>query len=428
MLRERRWQMILLLFIAGVINYMDRSALAVAAPLITKDLGLEPAQLGIVFSAFFIGYAIFNFVGGYCSDRFGPHRVFSAAMAVWSLFCGVTAAATGYASMLVIRVIFGVGEGPFSATINKAVRNWFPHREAASAVGIASSGTPLGGAIAGPIVGFLALSFGWRVSFVIIAITGFVWLAFWMRLFTDRPEDHPSVSPRELRLITEGRPTVAAQGPARPLGHYLVQPTILATALAFFGYNYILFFFLSWFPTYLTTEQHLSLQNMSIVTVIPWTLGFVGLALGGWLSDVVFRRTGNALFARKLVLVACLAAAGLCVGLAGFVTTVESAVALMAAAVFFLYLTGSTYWAIIQDTVRGENVGGVGGFIHAVANCAGIIGPAVTGFIKQWTHAFESAFYLAGGIALLGVLAVALFVKPLRAASPARAAVAAVEG
>jgi MFS transporter, ACS family, hexuronate transporter len=415
MLRKRRWQMIVLLFLAGVINYMDRSALSVAAPLITKDLGLEPAQLGIVFSAFFIGYAVFNFIGGYCSDKFGPHRVFSAAMAVWSLFCGVTALATGYASMLVIRVCFGVGEGPLSSTMNKSVRNWFPHREQASAMGIASSGTPLGGAIAGPVVGLLALQFGWRVSFVAIAIVGFVWLVFWQLMFSDRPDTDPRVSPDERREIEQGRLDENSQGPARPLRAYLVQPTILATALAFFGYNYILFFFLSWFPSYLMSEQHLSLQNMSIVTVIPWTLGFVGLALGGWLSDLVFRRTGNALGARKLVLIACLALAGICVGFAGFVTTVESAVALMAAAVFFLYLTGSTYWAILQDTVRGENVGGVGGFIHAVANCAGIIGPAATGFIKQWTNSFESAFYLAGGIALIGVLAVALFVKPLRA-------------
>jgi ACS family hexuronate transporter-like MFS transporter len=166
---------------------------------------------------------------------------------------------------------------------------------------------------------------------------------------------------------------------------------------------------------------------MSIVTVIPWTLGFIGLALGGWLSDRLFRRLGNALLARKVILVACLAAAGVCVGFAGFVTTVESAVTLMAAAVFFLYLTGSTYWAIIQDTVRGENVGGVGGFVHAVANCAGIIGPAATGFIKQWTDSFESAFYLAGGIAILGVLAVILFVKPLRGETGGKLAAAPAE-
>ena len=189
---------------------------------------------------------------------------------------------------------------------------------------------------------------------------------------------------------------------------------VLATGLAFFGYNYILFFFLTWFPSYLTMAQHLSIKDMSIATVLPWVLGFVGLALGGWVSDVVFRRTGRALFARKLVLTVCLSVAAVCVALAGLVDHGRrAAVLLMACAVFFLYLTGSTYWAIVQDTVRGAHVGGVGGFVHVIANCAGIIGPTVTGFIVQYTGAFTSAFVLAGALAIVGVLAVVFFVRPI---------------
>ena len=184
--------------------------------------------------------------------------------------------------------------------------------------------------------------------------------------------------------------------PAQPLSFYLKQPVVLATGLAFFGYNYILFFFLTWFPSYLTMAQHLSIKDMSIATVLPWVLGFCGLAAGGTLSDAVYRRTGRALFARKLVLTVCLSLAAVSVALAGLVTTVGSALTLMSAAVFFLYLTGSTYWAILQDTVRGENIGGVGGFIHMIANCAGIIGPTVTGFIVQYTGVFTSAFVLGG--------------------------------
>jgi ACS family hexuronate transporter-like MFS transporter len=157
---------------------------------------------------------------------------------------------------------------------------------------------------------------------------------------------------------------------------------------------------------------------MSIATVLPWVLGFCGLAVGGVVSDMVFRRTGRALFARKLVLTVCLGIAAICVALAGLVATLYSALALMSAAVFFLYLTGSTYWAILQDTVRGENIGGVGGFIHMMANCAGIIGPAVTGFIVQYTGAFTAAFVLAGGIAIVGVVGVLVFVRPIATTLP----------
>lgn len=418
MLKKKRWQVVLLLFLAGIINYLDRSALSVAAPLVSKDLSLGPADLGIIFSSFFVGYAIFNFIGGWASDKLGGKRVFTIAMAIWSTFCALTAAATGFVSLLVIRVFFGVGEGPLSSTINKVVNNWFPHREAASAVGYANCGTPLGGAIAGPIVGLLAVTFGWQVSFVAIGVLGFIWLAFWRRLSSETPREHPGITVEELNEIENDHADPTAGLPRQPLGFYLRQPVVLATAFAFFGYNYILFFFLTWFPSYLTMAQHLSIKDMSIATVLPWVLGFCGLAAGGVVSDVVFRQTGRALFARKLVLTVCLSVAAICVALAGLVATVSSALALMSAAVFFLYLTGSTYWAILQDTVRGENIGGVGGFIHMMANCAGIIGPAVTGFIVQYTGAFTGAFVLAGGIAIAGVLCVLVFVRPIATTIP----------
>jgi len=413
MLKKKRWQLVLLLFIAGIINYLDRSALSVAAPLVTKDLDLTPGDLGLIFSSFFVGYSIFNFIGGWASDKLGGKRVFTLAMGVWSTFCALTAASTGFVSLLVVRVLFGVGEGPLSSTMNKVVNNWFPHREAASAVGFANCGTPLGGAIAGPLVGLIALAFGWKIAFVGIGLLGFVWLFFWTRLASETPRQHPTISAAELREIEEDHAAPTAGRPARPLGFYLRQPMVLATGLAFFGYNYILFFFLTWFPSYLTMAQHLSIKDMSIATVLPWVLGFCGLAAGGAVSDAVFRRTGNALFARKLVLTVCLSVAAVSVAVAGLVTTVGGALALMSSAVFFLYLTGSTYWAILQDTVRGENIGGVGGFIHMMANCAGIIGPTATGFIVQYTGAFTSAFVLAGALAIVGVVGVLVFVRPI---------------
>ncbi len=424
MLKKKRWQMVLLLFIAGIINYLDRSALSVAAPLVMKDLELTPADLGLIFSSFFVGYAAFNFIGGWASDKLGGKRVFTLAMGVWSVFCALTAAAGGFVSLLVIRVCFGVGEGPLSSTMNKVVNNWFPHREAASAVGFANCGTPLGGAIAGPVVGLMAVALGWKAAFVVIGLIGFAWLFFWVRLATETPREHPTISAEELHEIEGDRAAPSASLPAQPLGFYLKQPVVLATGLAFFGYNYILFFFLTWFPSYLTMAQHLSIKDMSIATVLPWVLGFCGLAAGGAVSDAVYRRTGRALFARKLVLTVCLSLAAVSVALAGLVTTLGSALLLMSAAVFFLYLTGSTYWAILQDTVRGENIGGVGGFIHMMANCAGIIGPAVTGFIVQSTGVFTSAFVLAGGIAILGVLCVLVFVKPIESTRTSDAALA----
>jgi ACS family hexuronate transporter-like MFS transporter len=425
MFKRLRWFIVFLLFLGGGISYLDRAALSIAAPLIARDLSLDPAQLGIVFSSFFFGYALFCFVGGWASDRIGAKNVFTLSMTVWSVFCGLTAATFSLASLLAVRVIFGMGEGPFSSTANKLVSNWFPRREQASAVGIANAGQPLGAALAGPLVGFIAVSVSWRAAFVAVAALGLVWTVFWLRLATDRPEHHPKLSVAERMEILEA-PNEAPPPEARTLAELLRRPAILATAFAFFGYAYILYFFLSWFPTYLTMAQHLSIQRMGIVNVIPWLVGFLGLASGGFVCDYVFRRTGRALFSRKLVLVTSLAIAAICVALAGVVASVAGVVALMAVSVFFMYLTASTYWAIILDTVEAKRVGGVGGFVHMIANCAGIVAPTTTGYLVKWSGSFSSAFILTGAIAVVGALAVAIFVRePASQALNRRAYVAA---
>jgi ACS family hexuronate transporter-like MFS transporter len=407
-----RWRIVLLLFIAGFINYLDRSALSVAAPAVMQELHLSPANLGLVFSTFFIGYAVFNTIGGWAADRWGGKRVFSGAILMWSVLCGTTGLATGFGSLLVIRTFFGMAEGPLATTINKIVNNWFPHKESATAFGFANCGLPLGGAVAGPVVGLLTAAYGWRIAFAGVACLGLIWLVFWQFMTTDRPHQHAHVSEEERRLIGSDRAVSEDPADLKPLGAYLRQPAILAAMISYFGYSYILFFFLTWFPSFLMMDRHLSLKSMSLATVLPWLLGFVGYGLSGLLSDLIFRRTGNALRARKWVLIVCLGAAGICVALAGTVTTTLSALLLMAVAVFALYLSGSTYWALIQDTIPGAKLGSVGGCVHSIANCAGIIGPAVTGFLVQRSHTFFSAFVLAGGIALASVLAVAILLRP----------------
>jgi D-galactonate transporter len=419
MFKGLRWFMICLLFVGGGISYLDRAALSIAAPLISKDLSLDPAQLGIVFSSFFFGYALFCFVGGWASDRIGAKNVFTLAMTVWSVFCGLTAATFSIGSLLVVRVIFGMGEGPFSSTANKFVSNWFPRREQASAVGMANAGQPLGAALAGPLVGFIAVTWNWRVAFVVVALVGLVWVAAWALMATDRPEQHPKLSAAERADILQPVRDEVAPPAVNTLGELLRRPAILATAFAFFGYAYILYFFLSWFPSYLTMVHHLTVQRMGIVSVIPWLVGFIGLAAGGFVCDYVYRLTGRPLFARKLVLVSSLLLAAVCVALAGVVVDVYGVVALMAVSVFFMYLTASTYWAIILDTVEPARVGGVSGFVHMIANCAGIVAPALTGYLVEWTGSFTSAFLVTGGIAVAGAFAVAAFVRA-PAAVPAR--------
>ncbi|HHE6468759.1 TPA: MFS transporter [Providencia rettgeri] len=415
MVKTLRWRLVSMLFILGIINYLDRSALSVAAPLITEDLGLTPTQLGFVFSIFFIGYAPFCFIGGYAADKYGPRLIIIIITAAWSLFCGLTAIAYSLGILLGLRLLFGMAEGPFNTSMAKFVSNWFPRSEQASAIGIANAGTPLGGAISGPIVGFIAVSFGWRISFIIIALLGFVWLFFWYRKSKDKPAQHPTITQNELDFITQEQPpeTAAAK---YSLGFYLRQPAILSVAFAFFSYSYILYFFLSWFPSYLTMVQHLDITTMGMINTIPWSLGFIGLAAGGFICDSLGKKINNHIRAKKMVMIFSLLFAAISIILTGIISSVTLAVAMMALATFFVYLSGSTYWAIILELVEPSRVGGVGGFTHLVANCAGVLAPIVTGFIVEKSGGFTGAFAISGIIAIVGSLLVLFLVKTNKAA------------
>ncbi len=412
MIKNLRWVIVLLLLLLYVINYLDRVALSIVLPLVEADLNLSPEQFGIIFGAFFLGYAIFNFLGGIAADRFGSLWVLGAAVALWSVFCGLTAIATGFWSMLILRILFGMAEGPISAAANKMVNAWFPRRQVATAVGLVCAGSPLGGAVAGPIVGYLAVSFGWRLSFVIIAAIGFVWLCFWIYLAADAPEKSKRVTEAEKAQIEQWKreEVVSLKGvvePRRSMWSYIKLPAILGTSFAFFASNYTLFFFLSWFPTYLMKAHGLNIKEMALATVIPWVVGFIGMTIGGVLSDFVLRKTGKPVLARKIVMVTCLGCAALCVGLSGFVTTLYAAVGLMSMALFLLYTAGPSYWSVVLDNVDKNSVGSVTGFLHLCGSLAGMVGPVVTGFIVQQTGKFDSAFLMAGCVSLTG--AVVLF-------------------
>ncbi|WP_176079845.1 MFS transporter [Paraburkholderia tropica] len=412
-----RWVVGALLFFAGMLNYLDRAALSVVAPIMRHDLHINDAQMGVLFSSFFIGYCVFCFVGGWAADRFGPRKVFFFAAGFWSFFCGATAFVGNYASLMAARIAFGIAEGPMGTTTNKSISNWFPRNEAGRAVGITNAGQPLGAAIAAPIVGLVALHFGWRVSFIVIALLGFVWMLAWWIFFRDQPEQHRRVSDAERRLIASDRPTMslevsdADEKQAHGFLYYLLSIPVLGVAAVFFSFNYLQFFFLSWLPTYLTDFQHLDIRDMSLIGVLPWLGASLGYVLGGIVSDKIYERTGDVLLARKTVIFAGLGVAGVCVLAVSRVTALAPAVGLIAVASLFAYMTPQACWSLLQDIVPRERIGSTGGFVHLLANIAGILAPAITGFLVQYGAGYSSAFVLASVLAAIGLVMLAFAVR-----------------
>lgn len=407
-----RGVILIMLFLGMIINYVDRSALSIAMPFITNDFHLTPADKGMIFASFSVGYALFNFLGGYFADRWGAKPVLFYSMSFWSIMCATTALVSSFWSLFIVRVLFGAGEGPNSATANKVVNNWFPLSERARATGFNQAGGPLGGALSGPIIGALALSFGWRAAFVVMGVLGLLWAIAWYRLTTETPAEHPKVSAKELALINEGQEPAPVSDGAKPsIMEVIRKPAVLVTGLSLFCYNYILFFFITWFPTYLVDAKGISLKEMSMVTSLPWIVGAFGYLSGGILVDAIYRRTGKKIFSRKVVLVTSLMISAVCIALTGMVDGAVMAVGLMTVAIGFLMLAAPAYWTIIQDSVPRHQVGTASGFMHGLANISGIVGPAATGFLIQGTGTYASAFVLAGGLGIVGALILALFVR-----------------
>jgi MFS transporter, ACS family, hexuronate transporter len=410
--KNTRWRLIVLMFLTSTLGYLDRSAIGIAAPMIAKDLHLTSSQMGMVFSAFFIGYVLFALIGGRAADIWGPKRIIVISLGVWSLFCGLTAFADGLVFLLIVRLLFGVGEGPFPPAQNKLVGHWFPRKEQATVTGLYGSGEAIGGALSGPVVGLIAVSLSWRFSFGMIALLGGLLMVIWLFAVTDWPEKHKRVSVAEKELIASSRASesVVPTSPTSLLATCLSR-NVLATALGLFGYAYVLFFFLSWFPSFLASQYHMNIKSTGLISSLPWLCAFLGRLSGGMLSDALFRRLGNALLARKLLIGAGLLVAAAGIVLAGTITNVVSAVALTSVSIFAIALTTSGYWALVLDVVPPDRVGGAGGFCLGVGSLAGVIAPAATGFILDRTGSYSNAFALAGIVAVSSAFSVLLLLS-----------------
>ncbi|QKJ88650.1 MFS transporter [Paramixta manurensis] len=411
-----KYLVLLITSLVLLLNYADRAALGVAGSEIIHEFKLTNTEFGLISSVFFVGYAPFCFVGGWLSDKYGPRSIMAIAGCWWSIFTALTAAGTGFLSFMVVRFLFGFGEGPQGAITVKTMSNWFPQRQMGMAVGISQGATPLGGALGTPLVAALIASTGdWRIPFIVLGVLGVLMMIGWWVIVRDTPHVHPWVGrPDQLEpAVAEKKPTEEENNqPARPLSWYLRQPLVLATSAAFFAYAWVLYTFLSWFPVYLVEDRGINLKAFAFAGALPWLLGMVGYMAGGVITDKIALRTGKPAAARRGMIIFGLLGTAALMALLGNVSSAWSAVAVMSAVVMLLYLTGSQYFLIISDTIPGKRLGGVVGFVHFIANSSGILAPLLVGMLVDYTKSWPLTFGLCAAICLLGALVILIWGKP----------------
>ena len=401
-----RWVPILALIAVGtMINYLDRTVLGIAAPFLSKDLGLTASQMGLVFSAFSWSYALLQIPGGIFLDRFGTRRTYFVAVVFWSVFTALMAAARSLPALIATRIGVGVFEAPCFPANSRVLATWFPQHERARANGIYSFGQYVGlGFLSVPLF-WITQRFGWRGLFIVVGAFGVVFGLTWWVLFRN-PAESRTVNRAELEFIEAGGGGEYKGEPVRfewrHIRALLRHRQVVGASIGQFGGNSTQVFFVTWFPTYLVTARGMTFIQAGIMTSLPYIGASVGVLAGGLVSDLMLKRTGSANLARKLPIVSGMLLASTIVA-ANYVPAGSDAavIAIMSIAFFGQGMT-NLGWTVISDVAPKKLIGLTSGIFNFSANLAGIVTPLVIGITFQLTGSFVGPLIYIGVVALIG--------------------------
>ena len=400
-----RWLIIWVAFAGLTINYLDRASLSVALPFMGEDFHMSATQQGLVFAAFFWAYDACQLAAGWYVDKVGPRRSFFLAAIWWSIFTAATAFARGFWSLITLRFLLGAGESPAPSTAAKVVATWFPKQERNFATSIWDSGSRVGAVVALPIVTGIIALLHWHAVFVVIGAIGVVWALVWWRIYRD-PRQHPKANEAEITYLEEGgartAETDAAEAQKIPWRSLFRYRTVLSMMFGFFCLNSVIYFFITFFPSYLVSERGFDLLKLGFFGAIPGLFAVLAGWTGGLLADRAIRRGASVTRVRKTVIVG-----GLCGGslimFAALVPEAWMALALLSISYGSLTVAGSGIWSLPADVApSSKHVGSIGGLQNFASNFAGIITPIVIGALVDSTGSFVAPLLVIGVVALVG--------------------------
>jgi MFS family permease len=396
-----RYAVLLFVYLAAFITYLDRVCISVAAPAMQADLGLSQIQFAWVFTVFYIAYGVFEIPTAWLGDRWGQRRMLLRIVGCWSLFTIFTGMARGLAMLLVTRTVFGAAEAGAFPTLSRALSRWFPLNERSRANGIMWMGARTGGALAPPLAVALMAMIGWRYTFAAFGVVGLVWCLACALWYRDDPSEHSSVNDEELSLIRVGASPPPERKESVPWKKLLLHPTMLALFCSYFASGFGFQFFVTWLPTYFMREHGLTLQKSGIYAALPLAAGALGCLMGGVIADWISRRTGSVTIGRRTVGVS-----GFLLGAIGYVAAIygrspEAAIAFLALASGAHDLTLPVLWATTTDA-GGRFGGTAGGFVNFASSLSGMLAPLSAALLERLFGSFHAVFYVAAGMYLLG--------------------------
>ncbi|WP_207931348.1 MFS transporter, partial [Streptomyces sp. 8K308] len=378
-----RWTIVGFSALGLTIAYLDRAALSVAMPYMSDEFHISDAMQGVMLSAFFWTYALFQIPSGWLLDRFGPRVVYPIAVGWWSIWTALTALARGVGSVMVFRLGLGIGEAPVQPANVKVVSRWFPRKERAFASSLFDMGQQIGTTLSIPVVTGLAFLGGWRLAFVVIGLAGMLWIVGWLAVYRE-PEDHPRVSAAELAHIHSDRdnePTAATtDGPTEVPWRALVNDNqVWALTVGYVFRSLSGAFFLTWYPSYLLDDRGFSEADFGMVGWIPSLIAIGSTVLGGVVSDRLLAAGHSPNLARKVPIVTGLGISA-CIGFAPFIDSNLLLMILLTVSSAAHSFAGAAVLSLPAEVASSpDHVGAVAGFQNFGSQVGNLISPIAIG-------------------------------------------------
>jgi ACS family sodium-dependent inorganic phosphate cotransporter len=403
----QRFTVVFLLFLSVVVLYMDRVNMSVVAPVLMQEFGWDPAMMGTILSAFFLGYFITQIPGGWLSDRWGAKGILGGAVTWWSCVTMLTPFASTMWSMMAVRISLGLGEGMSPPCLYTSVARWVPVSERSRASAFIATGMYVGVVIAFPLAVWIMTHLGWSWVFYLFGVFGLMWSVLWYLLVTNNPEEHPRIAPEEVELILQGqRETPRAQ--VVPWGRFFRAPAFWALLCAHFCTNWTWYTFLTWLPTYLVQVKGFSLSEMGVYATFPYIAMMLIGNGSAWLADEVIRRGVSVTMVRKVSQTVCFGGAGLFLLLLPQASSPAGTILCLTLGLGSLACFSSGM-GINHLDIGPKYAGVLIGLTNTAATIPGILAPIITGFIVKFTGDWNVVFYLATAVMVVGTIVWDLF-------------------
>ncbi|WP_310634058.1 MULTISPECIES: MFS transporter [unclassified Paraburkholderia] len=417
-----RWRVLIWLLIGGIINYLDRANLAIAAPGMIHDLGLTRTQIGLLGTVFAWTYAVMQLPAGWIIDRFGAKRAYAIGMIWWSLATWLTGVVGSIAGLVVMRVLLAVGEAPCWPTSAKITAAWFPAKERGFATGIWDSSSKWGPALAPALLVALMIAFGWRSLFHVTGAIGIVFAVLFLMLYRN-PMQSKRLSREEFAYIEAGgggHEQSLTNAPIKWRSLFASQ-SVWGMILGYFCAIWLWNLFLVFLPLYLLDRFHITLVQLGLYASIPWFGGAVGEIVAGYVATkLVDGGLATPIVAKRLMIVVTSLGAAVCAVALPFVDSIGATVTLMTLGLACIAATIGNAWALAGDIAPNSMIASVSAIQNFGGYFGGAFSPVVAGFIVDRTGSYLLAFVIGGAIA--GCAALFYWFMARRAIVDARAA------